>query len=57
MTSRVTVEALCGDDKVVRVLVLDNGVVDTEEFLQNGDVEVYLLHDARELFTREQSKN
>lgn len=56
MTSRVTVEALCGDDKVVRVVVLDNGVVDTEEFLHNGDVEVYLLHDALELFAREQLK-
>ena len=57
MTSRVTVEAICPADKEVRVVVLDNGVVDTEEFLQNGEVEVYLIHDARELFAREQSKN
>lgn len=56
MTSRVTIEAICPDDKEVRVLILDDGVVDTEEFLQNGDVEVYLLHDSRELFTREQPK-
>jgi len=57
MTSRVTVEALCPVDKEVRVVVLDNGVVDTEDLLQNGEVEVYLLHDARELFTREQTKS
>ena len=56
MTSRVTVEALCSSDKEVRVVVLDNGVVDTEDFLQNGDVEVYVIHDQLELFTREQSK-
>lgn len=57
MTSRVTVEAICPKDKEVRVVVLDNGVVDSEDLLQNGEVEVYLLHDARELFTREQAKN
>jgi len=57
MTSRVTVEAICPSDKVLRVVLLDNGVVDTEDFLQNGDVEVYIIHDALELFTREQTKN
>jgi hypothetical protein len=57
MTSRVTIEALCPNDKEVRVVVLDNGIVDTEEFLQNGEVEVYLIHDSRELFAREQAKN
>jgi len=57
MTSRVTVEAICPSDKVLRVVVLDNGVVDTEDFLQNGDVEVYIIHDSLELFTREQTKN
>ena len=57
MTSRVTVEAICPSDKEVRVVVLDNGVVDTEEFLQNGEVEVYLLHDSRDLFAREQTKS
>ena len=57
MTSRVTVEAICPTDKEVRVVVLDNGVVDTEDHLQNGDVEVYLIYDSRELFTREQTKS
>jgi sulfur relay (sulfurtransferase) complex TusBCD TusD component (DsrE family) len=57
MTSRITVEAICPDDKEVRVVVLEDGIVDTEEFLQNGEVEVYLIHDNRELFTREQTKS
>jgi len=57
MTSRVTVEAICPNDKEVRVVVLDDGTVDTEDFLQNGDVEVYILHDSRELFAREQTKS
>ena len=56
MTSRVTVEAICPDDKEVRVVVLDNGIVDSEEFLENGQTEVYLIYDGLELFTREQSK-
>ena len=57
MTSRVTVEAVCPSNKEVRVVVLDEGIVDIEDFLQNGDVEVYLLHDSRELFAREQTKS
>jgi len=57
MTSRVTIEALCPEDKEVRVLVLDDGVVDSEEMLQNGQVEVYVIYDKMELFTREQTKN
>ena len=56
MTSRVTVEALCPDDKEVRVVVLDNGVVDSEDKLKNGQTEVYLIYDNLELFTREQNQ-
>lgn len=56
MTSRVTVEAICPDDKEVRVVVLDDGVVDSEDHLKNGQTEVYLIYDGLELFTREQDK-
>ena len=56
MTSRVTVEAICPDDKEIRVVVLDNGVVDSEDHLKNGQTEVYLIYDNLELFTREQDK-
>ena len=57
MTSRVTVEAICGINKHVRVVVLDDGVVETDDLLVNGAVEVYFVRDMKEIFIKEPTSN
>lgn len=56
MTSIVTVTAICQDDKEVKVVVLDDGIVETEDHLQNGEEGVYYIHDMVEIYIKEPYK-
>ncbi len=53
MTSKVTIEAVCAKDKEVKVVVLDDGIIDSVDHLRNGDIEVYFIDGMKEMFIKE----
>ncbi len=53
MTSKVTVEAVCEEGKEVKVVVLDDGIIDSVDHLSNGAIEVYFIDEMKEMFIKE----
>ena len=56
MTTKVTVEALCSDDKEVKIIIADTKTDTEHATLQNGETKEYYVYDERQISVFEVEK-